>query len=60
MNSPQTYTFRSLDGYAGFRACQAYQIMTDIWQDGAVTVEMPHVPTTGRTKFTKQQRWEKG
>jgi hypothetical protein len=63
METPKVaYTFRGLDGYAGFRAGQEYLLTPDIWDDGTVTVEMPHAPSAGRAKFDAQQWkewWEK-
>ena len=57
-------TFRGLDGFAGFRNGQTYQLTPDVWDDGSgtVTVEMPHAPSAGRVKFDAQQWrewWEK-
>jgi hypothetical protein len=61
---PTSFTFRGLDGYAGFRNGQTYQFTPDHWDDGSgtVTVEMPHAPHAGRAKFDAQQWtewWEK-
>ena len=56
MDSTQrTYSFHGLDGYAGFRSGQTYQLTPDVWEDGTVTVEMPHAPTAGRAKFEEKQ-----
>jgi hypothetical protein len=57
-----SFLFNGLDGYAGFRSGKTYQLTPDVWDDGTVTVEMPHAPTAGRAKFTEQQWrewWEK-
>ena len=58
-NSPRTgiYTFRGLDGFAGFRSGQTYQLTPDPWDDGTVTAEMPHALRAGRAWFTGQQ-WQ--
>ncbi|MBO2009152.1 hypothetical protein [Hymenobacter negativus] len=61
---PQKFLFNGLDGFAGFRRGQTYQLTSDVWDDGSgtVTVEMPHAPSAGRTKFDAQQWkewWEK-
>lgn len=55
----KTYLFSGLDGFAGFRTGQTYQLMPDVWEDGTVAVEMPHAPSGGRAKFSKQQWREK-
>ena len=46
---PQNFLFNGLDGFAGFRSGQTYQLTPDHWDDGSgtVTVEVPHAPTAG-------------
>ena len=56
------YVFNGLDGFAGFRSGQTCQLTPDVWDDGTVTVEMPHAPKKGRAKLTETQWgewWEK-
>lgn len=50
---PKAYRFNGLDGYAGFRVGKTYQLTPDVWDDGTVTVEMPHAPSAGRATFTE-------
>jgi hypothetical protein len=61
---PTSYTFRGIDGYAGFRHGQTYQLTPEVREDGmgTVMVEMPHAPHDGRVGFSEEQWhewWEK-
>jgi hypothetical protein len=50
-----SYSFKGLDGHAGFLSSKTYQLTPNVWEDGNVTVDVPHAPTAGRAKFIEQQ-----
>ncbi|WP_210521888.1 hypothetical protein [Hymenobacter terricola] len=55
MAKQQTFRYNGLDGYAGFRLNQEYELSPDFQQDGSVHVPMPHAPQHGPAHFDAKQ-----